>query len=863
MNYDTFLKEKERVENLPEPEQKDFYAGILEEECHESSVRLLAYFEYAKLFYFDGDFRKAREILEPFAISYQSYEYIPEMIACFNLMGVASQCEGEYILSRYFYTVALKIVKEQNALHYYAYEYNNISLTYIAEQNYEVAFQYIQKAEQWLSHSDKKMGAYVYLNKSDIFNHLGQLDNAVTAFETCIQNYDGFGFLPDDTLICGMALYYKLGDKAKYREYMQKILDKLEDMYASEFIDACKVVFNCSLDAGNYPLVEQIIEKMDTYIHTHPQENKVGLQIEQLKYIYAKKIGDQSAMLTALEKKDHYYQLIVSTLEEQRAISMDEYLETHKHLQEAVQNEMQANHAKTQFLANMSHDIRTPMNAIMGITNLMEHSLYNPDKLENYLSKIQLSSRHMLGLINDLLDMTKIESGTTHLHEEPVKFAEQIIQIQDIIRPQISERGQKFRLHTSHICHENLIADAVRIRQILLNILSNSVKYTPEGGTISFDIEELPPKDPGKASYRFTITDTGIGMDEELLSHVFEPFRRGEDSMINKIQGTGLGMSISKNLVELMGGTIHIDSEINKGTCTTILLEFTIDQKEDSKTEPLKLLLLSKNKEFTEDLSASVKTKPLFLICTSNEEEAYKVLSMCPIDVILLSDSFCHTSTIAKLREASGEAALYLALEPAPENEVQIFGFKPDSSKGYPVSDLTLTQLKQKGIHGKIPYPFFFTSLEKEVNRIRSSNTSRSANDSILDGMHFLCAEDNELNAEILCASLNIAGASCKVYPDGDQLVDAFEHVLPGQYDAILMDIQMPNMNGYEATRRIRHGQNPLGQTIPIIAMTANAFVEDVHNSLAAGMNAHISKPLEMADLERAMRRLKNKGLPH
>ena len=858
MNYDTFLKEKERVDNLSEPEQKDFYARVLEEEQHESSVRLLAYFEYAKLFYFDGDFRKAREVLEPFAISYQSYEYIPEMIACFNLMGVASQCEGEYILSRYFYNVALKIVKEQNALHYYAYEYNNISLTYIAEQNYDVAFQYIQKAEQWLPHSDKKMGSYIYLNKSDIFNHFGKLDEAVKAFETCVQDYDGFGFLPDDTLICGMSLYYKLGDKPKYREYMQKILEKLEDMYASEFIDACKVVFNCSLNAGNYPLTEQIIGKMDTYIHAHPQENKVGLQIEQLKYTYAKKIGDQGAMLAALEKKDHYYQQIVSILEEQRATSMDEYLETHKHLQEAVQNEMHANHAKTQFLANMSHDIRTPMNAIMGITNLMEHALHNPDKLENYLSKIQLSSRHMLGLINDLLDMNKIESGTTHLHEEPMKLAEQIVQIQDIIRPQSMERGQKFNIHTSHVCHENLIADGVRLRQILLNILSNSVKYTPDGGTISFDIEELTSKDPDRASYRFTITDTGIGMDEELLSHVFDPFKRGEDSVVNKIQGTGLGMSISKNLVELMGGTIHIDSEVNRGTCTTLLLEFVIDQKEDAKTEPLKLLLLSSNKEFTEDLSASVKNKPLSLICASNQDDAYQVLNMCPIDVILLSDSFCYASVMTKLHEVSGDAALFLALEPYPENESEPAGTKTGNTVRPPVADLTLTQLIHKGIHGKIPYPFFFTNLEKEINRIRSNNVSSSANDSILDGMHFLCAEDNELNAEILCASLNIAGASCNVYPDGNQLVDAFEHVQPGQYDAILMDIQMPNMNGYEATRRIRHGQNPLGQTIPIIAMTANAFVEDVHNSLAAGMNAHISKPLEMADLERAMRRLKN-----
>lgn len=349
MNYETFLKEKERVESLSVQEQKDFYARILEEEQKESSIRLQAYFEYASLFYFEGDFRKAREILEPFAISYQSYEYIPQMIKCFNLMGVASQCEGEYVLSRYFYTLALKIVDEHKELNYYAYEYNNISLTYIVEHNYEQAYKYILEAEKWIEYTDKKMGAIIYLNKSDIYNHFNQLDKAVEAFGICIHEYDGYTYLPDDMLICGVTLYYHIGDKEKYNEYSEKLFKQLDNMYASEFIDACEVIFNCNLETGKFDIVEQMIEKMNSYMAKHPNENKVGLKIEQLKYTYARKINDIEGALVALEKKNGYYGLIVSDMEKQRTVSMDEYFETHQHLEESMKNEMQANPRQNTF----------------------------------------------------------------------------------------------------------------------------------------------------------------------------------------------------------------------------------------------------------------------------------------------------------------------------------------------------------------------------------------------------------------------------------------------------------------------------------------------------------------------------------
>ncbi len=718
MNYDSFKKEKERVAELSEQEQKDFYANILQTETQESSVRLEAYFEYAALFYYEGNFRKAREILEPFAISYQSYEYVPLMISCFNLMGVASQCEGEYVMSRYFYTIALRIVEEQGADDYYAYEYNNISLTYIAQREYETALTYIQKAEEWLPKSDGKMGSYIFLNKSDIYNHLGRFEEALEAYDISLQKYDAAEVLPDDTVICGISLYHRTGNQEKYNKYVRKVIDQLDDMYASEFIDACKVVFHCSLEDGDYTRVEHVIDKMDEYMRKYPNENKVGLQVEDLKHEYARKVGNSDAMLAALERKNEYFERIVTRMEQQRADAMDEYLETHQHLQEAVQSEMHANRAKTRFLANMSHDIRTPMNAIVGITTLMEHAMDDPEKMRNYLSKIQRSSQYMLGLINDLLDMNKIENETVHLNIGPVNLRKQIDQINDIIRPQTEERDQIFTIHMGHIRHENVQTDEVRLRQVLLNILTNAVKYTPHNGEIRMDIEELECGAPGKATYCFTVKDTGMGMEPELVEHIFEPFKRGEDSTVNKIQGTGLGMAITKSIVDLMGGTIHVESAPDEGSRISITLEFAIDEIE------------------------------------SDEEDEI-------------------------IEEGS------------------------------------------------------------------------------LQGMRFLCAEDNELNAEILTAVLEIEGASCTICEDGVAIVEVFEHVKPGDYDAILMDVQMPRMNGYDATRSIREGSNPLGQTIPIIAMTANAFSDDVYNSLAAGMNAHISKPINMKVLERTISKIK------
>ena len=386
---------------------------------------------------------------------------------------------------------------------------------------------------------------------------------------------------------------------------------------------------------------------------------------------------------------------------------------------DALQGAERASKAKTDFLSNMSHDIRTPMNAIIGITTLMKNELHEPDKLAEHLEKLESSGRLLLGIINDILDMSRIESGKTTLNIEQMDLLQQIEQVESVISEQAHQRNQEFRVVTTSVQHEHVLADPNRLNQILMNILSNSVKYTPAGGHIRLEVEELP-RDAHYAKYKFIVQDDGIGMSDAYLKTIFDPFTREEKSGTNHVQGTGLGMAITKSVVDLMGGVISVESAPGQGSRFEVVLEFPIDT----------------------------------------------------------------------------EAAL-----------VQ----KPETDD--------------------VP-----------------------ADNSLLCGMKFLCAEDNEINSEILQMLLESKGATCTIYPDGQQIVDAFARVKPGDYDMILMDVQMPVMDGLEATRRIRSSENPLGKTIPILAMTANAFLEDMQKSKEAGMDEHLSKPVDIAMLEQVVR---------
>ena len=505
-----------------------------------------------------------------------------------------------------------------------------------------------------------------------------------------------------------------------------------------------------------------------------------------------------------------------------------------------------ATKAKGQFLSNMSHDIRTPMNAIIGVTSLMEHEADNPEKQRYYIKKLQTSGRHMLGLINDILDMSKIESGEVQLTMESVKMAEQAGQIESIIRSQSSEKGQSFTIRVHEVTHEYLIGDCIRIRQIFLNLLTNAVKYTPSGGSILFEISELPCEDPDYATILTSVIDNGLGMSEEFQKHIFEPFTREKNSTINKIQGTGLGMSITKSLVDLMGGTITVQSELGKGSRFDVTLTLPIDKDAMTVSGIGSVLLVSDEEMLAENIKAALRETSVELSVVDDLDEALAFLRDTPADVILLSGYLSAdklANAVRLLRQAAKTAELIFCCDYAHRDRVR-------------------EALVGSGVDGLIARPFFFENflLAVEHSREDGSFASNDVNRSPLCGKRFLCAEDNDLNAEILEALLDIHGAYCNICPDGAELVKAFAEVKPGDYDALLVDVQMPNMNGMDATRAIRNGDNPLGKTIPIIAMTANAFSTDVQECLDAGMDAHLAKPLDINALEQVVNELVNKA---
>ena len=394
--------------------------------------------------------------------------------------------------------------------------------------------------------------------------------------------------------------------------------------------------------------------------------------------------------------------------------------------EDAFQVAQEANRSKSSFLANMSHDIRTPMNAIIGITSLIRHDAGDKGKVIEYADKIDTSSQHLLGIINEVLDMSKIEAGKTVFKYSDFSILDFIQELDTIFRSQISEKKQTLTITKENIRHQWVNGDQVHLMQIFSNLLSNAIKYTQEGGVIQFIAEESETNSSTYGKYHFIVSDNGMGMSADFKETIFDAFIRAESSVTNKIQGTGLGMAITKNLVESMGGTIEVESEPNRGSSFKVILNLKI------------------------------------------------------------------------------------------------------------VENRVVSSTEQIEMH--------------------------ETDSDILDGMRFLCAEDNELNAEILMELLKLEGAECTICENGKRILEAFEQSVPGEYDMILMDVQMPVMNGYEATKAIRKSSHKLAKTIPIIAMTANAFSEDIQHSLAAGMNAHVSKPVEMKVLEKTIRSIKSGG---
>ena len=423
-----------------------------------------------------------------------------------------------------------------------------------------------------------------------------------------------------------------------------------------------------------------------------------------------------------------------------------------QNLQSALDAAKSANEAKSNFLANMSHDIRTPMNAITGFSVLLGRCADDPDKVREYAGKITVSSNHMLSLVNDVLDMSKIESGRTFLNVKPMSLRELTEELTILLVPKTAARNQHLEVSIEGKLPETVMGDVQRLTQILINLLSNAVKFTPKGGDIKFTVSEISRSAAQFADIRFVVRDNGIGMSEEFQKDVFRPFTREVSSVINKVQGTGLGLAIAKSLVDLMGGVIRLESRQGEGTVVTVELSFALP--EGSAEKPSGQAAADAGQNRAADAAAA--------------------------------------------QAGQNRAAEYGAAADAQE--------KPDAD--------------------------------------------------VLRGLTVLVAEDNELNTEIITTMLEMEGAAYETTENGQEAVELFRESPQGHFDLILMDVQMPVMNGYEAARQIRVCGHPDAEIIPIVAMTANTFAEDVQRSMEAGMNGHLAKPIDMDTVHSTVARL-------
>ena len=513
-------------------------------------------------------------------------------------------------------------------------------------------------------------------------------------------------------------------------------------------------------------------------------------------------------------------------------------------LQEALDAAKSANDAKSNFLSNMSHDIRTPMNAIVGFSVLLEKDADNSDKVREYTRKIMASSHHLLSLINDVLDMSKIESGKTSLNIDQFSLPELLEELNIILMPQAKAKNQSFTIHVQGAPPEQMLGDKLRLNQILINLLSNAIKYTPNGGQIEFIVSEIPMTVHQYVKLRFAVKDNGIGMSEEFQKQVFAPFSREVSSLTNKIQGTGLGMAITKNLVDLMGGIIEVESRLGEGSTFTVELSFALPEQEES------------------DLWYRQKVTRM-LVADDEEDICLNIQEMMRdtgVDVTFVTEGSAAVDKAVQAHKKGKDFNIILLDWKMPELDGVETARLIREQVGIDVPILVLTsydwseietEARQAGINAFMPKPFFVSTLWQTVKPLFLDITEQKEHvnettERVMDGKLFLVAEDNELNAEILTEMLSMEGARCELAVNGLEALEMFKKSEPGYYDIILMDVQMPAMNGYESTRQIRASGHPEATTIPIVAMTANTFAEDVRNALDAGMDGHLAKPIDM-----------------
>ncbi len=521
----------------------------------------------------------------------------------------------------------------------------------------------------------------------------------------------------------------------------------------------------------------------------------------------------------------------------------------HAVLTEKLQKAEAADRAKSTFLSNMSHDIRTPMNAIIGFTTLAQANIDNRERTQEYLKKILSSSNHLLSLINDILDMSRIESGKLNIEEKECSISDIFRDMRNIIQTQMHSKQLNFFMDTVDVIDEDIYCDKLHVNQVLLNLLSNAIKFTPAGGTVALTIRQKPRAPKGYGSYEIRVKDTGIGMSPEFMEHIFEPFERERTSTASGIQGTGLGMAIAKNIIDTMGGTIELHSEQGKGTEFIINLDFRL------RAEPQKIEVV----QALQGLHALV-VDDSFSTCDS-VTKMLRQIGMRSEWVLHGKEAVLHAKQAYELGDEYHAYIIDWFLPDLSGLEVvrQIRSVVGDSTPIIVVTAYDWTAFEEEaraaGVNAFCNKPIFLSELRDILIAATGNTLSAQQTSAISDppapltGTRLLLTEDNELNREIAMELLTDRGFTVETADDGTVAVEKVKNSTPGYYSLVLMDIQMPKMNGYDATRAIRALDDPGLANIPIVAMTANAFDEDRRQALECGMNAHIAKPIDVEKL--------------
>jgi len=560
----------------------------------------------------------------------------------------------------------------------------------------------------------------------------------------------------------------------------------------------------------------------------------------------------ENMSILCLQREHKVPKLVLFAIQDVTALKETE-LRNRIALKEAFEAADAANHAKSDFLSKMSHDIRTPMNAIMGMTAVAAMHIDDRERLTDCLNKITLSSRHLLALINDVLDMSKIESGKVTLSMEEFEISQTVESLLAIVHPQIQAKNQELKVSVSKIAHEGVIGDPLRLQQVFVNIMGNAVKFTPEGGTITFGISEKPSHIQGSGCYEFVFKDTGIGMKPEFIEKIFEPFARAENVSRQNIEGTGLGMSIARNIVRMMNGDIQIESEVGEGSKFTVTIYLKLQEVEETNEECLKelrVLVADDEQDACENtceilnsigmradgvLSGDEAIEALQIACENAQEYAVVILDW-------KMPGKCGVETTREIRKRLGNDVPIIILSAYDWSSIE-------------------QEAREAGVNAFIAKPLFKSRLLYVLKSVIMNQEEGKSSDidkfvqSDYSGKKILLVEDNSLNIEIAEELLSYINIEVEKAYDGQQAVNIIRSRPENYFNMVLMDIQMPVMNGYQAAKEIRSSDREDLKTIPIIAMSADAFSDDIQRAVLSGMNDHVAKPIELPKLMAALQK--------